>query len=95
MLYDHSLDSWKPHISKVNIFVREGPSWDAQNMRILELERAARDGNKAVSYLAIILKNANKLFKHPEESVLCAVASKMGCGYTVEWILQGPVGHCG
>lgn len=83
MLYDHSLDSWKSHISKVNIFVRERASWDAQNMRILELERAARDGNKALSHLAIILKSANKLFKHPKELVLCAVASKTGCGYTV------------
>lgn len=28
-------------------------------MRVLELERAARDGNKVVSHLGIILKNAN------------------------------------
>lgn len=47
MFYDHSVDYWKSHVSKVNIFVREGASWDAQSMRILELERAARDGNKA------------------------------------------------
>ena len=59
MLYDHILDSWKLHISKVNIFVRKGASWDAQTMRILELERAARDGNKVVSHPGIILKNAN------------------------------------
>lgn len=28
-------------------------------MRILELERAARDGNKVVSHLGIMLENAN------------------------------------
>lgn len=46
MLYDHISGSWKLHISKVNIFVRKGASWDAQNMKLLELEGAARDGNK-------------------------------------------------
>lgn len=53
-------------------------------MRILESERAARDGNKVVSHLGIILKNANKNCLNSLKSQLSAAAGRMGCRSTVQ-----------
>lgn len=101
MVYDRILDSWKLHISKVSIFVRKGASWDAQNMRILELERAARDGDKVVSHLGIILKNANTNCLNTLKSgfsvlglVEAAVGTPTGTAITgtcrAPWLRPGP-----
>lgn len=51
-------------------------------IRILELERAARDGNKVVSHLGIMLENANT-------NGLNSLKSQDG---PYRWKLQGCVG---
>lgn len=50
-------------------------------MRILELERAARDGNKVVSHLGIILKNANT-----------SCLNSLKSGFSVLGLVEGAVG---
>lgn len=75
--------------------MRKEASCDAQIMRMLKLERAARTGIIVVSHLGIILKNAHTNRLNSGVSSLCCGQKNGLWVHCTEWKLQECVEHCG